>query len=86
MAFTPTEARIYAKLSDGHLCTISELFMCLEDELAKPQAIAFHISNMRKRLADAGEDIVWRDGGYYLARRVNMYEDGHRVHPPNGHA
>ena len=73
--FTPTERRIYDMLSDGTLHSVTELMTVLDDELALPMAIRPHISKMRAKLSQSGEDIVSRDGGYYLARKISPYNE-----------
>jgi hypothetical protein len=55
--FTPTQARIMAVLGDGRPHTKAELLACLDDDLAPPHALGFHISNLRKKLAPKGQGI-----------------------------
>lgn len=70
--FTPTERRILDLLADGQLHNRKEVHACLDDDLANPTAIKFHISNMRKKLNPSGYDIFCaeRNGGAY--RLVQM--------------
>ena len=65
--FTPTEQRILDLLADGGMHTREEMYSCLDDDLASPTAIRFHLSNMRKKLNPSGYDIscAERNGGAY---------------------
>lgn len=56
--WTPTERRMLAVLSDGLPHTRGELHACLWDDHAALQAIRFHISCIRRKLAPLGETIV----------------------------
>lgn len=56
--WTPTESRILAVLADGRPHSRAEILACLDDELAMPTAIFFHISNIRKKLAPFGQTVL----------------------------
>lgn len=67
---TPTQTRIYNLLLDGMPHAKSELFALLDDELADANGTAVfkHVSEMRRVLGQRGEDVVCRNGCYYLTR------------------
>jgi DNA-binding response OmpR family regulator len=54
---TPTERRILAILSDGKPHPRQELQGCLNDDLATPQVVRQHISNLRTKI-DSGQEII----------------------------
>jgi hypothetical protein len=56
--FTPTERRMLELLKDGKPHRREELHSCLQDDLADLSAIQPHISNIRKRIRNLGEEIV----------------------------
>lgn len=78
--FTPTEKRILTVLSDGLPHTRQELHRCLSDELAELSAIQPHISRIRRRLQNKGQDIVCvlcnRQIQYQHVRILNSAYDG----------
>ena len=66
---TPTERRICDVLGDRLPHSAEELKACLDDELAGPTAVKFHISQLRDKLEDHGLNIALlptSDGCRYL--------------------
>jgi DNA-binding CsgD family transcriptional regulator len=57
-AFTPTQRKILAVLSDGLGHRPSELHQCLVDELGSPSNIRAHLAAIRKKLRATGQDII----------------------------
>lgn len=55
---TPTERRICDVLGDRLPHSAEELKACLDDELAGPTAVPFHISQLRDKLQEHGLDIA----------------------------
>ena len=66
--FTPTETRLLRMLSDGNRHLKTELMTCIEDDLANPMTVNYHLCNIRKKLRDRGEGIIvelWERRIYY---------------------
>lgn len=55
---TPTERRIYAVLGDRLPHSAEELRGCLEDDLAGPTALRFHLCNLRDKLERYGQTVA----------------------------
>lgn len=71
--FTPTEERILALLSDGLRHERAQVFSCLDDELAGPTALDFHIATLRPKLRRKGQEIVmemYNGGKHYRHVRL----------------
>lgn len=71
--FTPTESRILHALSDGMPHRSADVLAFFEDELATKKTLQSHLSNIRKKLAPKGEDIVceyWKGGFSYRHVRI----------------
>ncbi len=56
--YTPTERRLLALLADGRPHSRAELHACLDDDLAAPRAIQFHVSRLRGKLRPAKQTVV----------------------------
>lgn len=56
--FTPTQVAIVRMLSDGESHAVKDVLSVLNDELASKNALQFHISAIRKKIAPYGHDIV----------------------------
>jgi DNA-binding winged helix-turn-helix (wHTH) protein len=56
--FTPTQAKILSVLADGESHAREEIHACLPDDLGSLENIHAHISTIRKRLREQGQDIV----------------------------
>lgn len=72
--YTPTQRRILAVLADGLCHSAEELRGCLEDDLAGPTALRYHISEVRHKLEQRGQSIVFRSGGYRQVRLLPLSE------------
>lgn len=72
MRLTATEQRIYDRLSDGRMHHADDLLKLFDDDLAEKQTLIMHISNLRKKIAAQGRDIVCQVSGrnYYRMVRV----------------
>lgn len=70
--FTPTQRRMLAVLGDGLAHPAGQLRACIEDELAGPSALHFHVSMIRTKLEKTGRSIVFRSGGYRLVRLLPL--------------
>lgn len=58
MHLRPTEQRILDLLSDGQRHTREEIKGLLDDELADMVTVRIHVSNLRKKIAAKGENVV----------------------------
>jgi hypothetical protein len=70
------QQRLLAVLADGAPHTPEELKHYLDDDLAGPTAVKFHISRIRKLLAEVNETILCE----YQDRRT-FYRHVRLVHP-----
>jgi DNA-binding CsgD family transcriptional regulator len=77
--FTKTETAILALLSDGERHTRGEIHGCLSDDLATDSAVKFHLSNIRQKLRQRGEDILCE-----LSYRKIFYRHIRQLLPPPG--
>lgn len=76
MKFTPTQRRILALLSDNRPHTPEELHRLLPDELGVVTNVRAHLTELRKKLREDGEDVSCdRVNGvsYYRRVRLNVY-------------
>ena len=55
--FTPTERRILILLEDGEPHLRSEIHKCCYDDLTPESSVKKHVSNIRKKLRNRGEDV-----------------------------
>lgn len=70
--FTPTQKKLLALLGDGLAHDAKQLLEALDDELAEIGTVYAHVSNIRKKINPAGDDIVCRAGTYRLVRMVQV--------------
>jgi hypothetical protein len=78
--FTPVERKMLRVFSDGLRHTKGELFGCLNDDLARASAVWFHVSNLRRKLRPAGQDIVcelYKRRFYYRQVRLLSFDQNH---------
>ena len=72
--FTPTERRIFQLLADGKPHTYAEIKGVLGDLFMENGAIRAHIKNMRRKLMDEGQGILFesweKTSSYRLVRRI----------------
>lgn len=72
-AYTPTERRLMEVLSDMEEHPNTELQTCLYDELASPENLRFHMSNLRKKVMALGMGIYsTRVNGHTKYRLVRL--------------
>lgn len=64
---TPTERRIYDKLSDGYEHSIREVACCISDDgIVETATVYRHISTLRSKLEAVGIGVVAHSGNYRL--------------------
>lgn len=76
---TPTETKIFQLLSDGMFHLRDEVRSCLSDELASFNAMALHITNLRKKLPNGYLVVCVRHrgkSGYQMVRSIPSANDG----------
>ncbi len=66
--FTPVQIKMMAVLADGRPHPIAELHACLADELGPMDNVYAHITGIRKKINRFGDDVVNRNGCYWLVR------------------
>jgi len=72
--YTPVELRLLKILSDGERHDIRELLQYLNDDLANPSNVRFHVCKLRKKLTKARCSILCeRDNGTAYYRLVAYY-------------
>jgi hypothetical protein len=74
-AFTPTQKRIFALLSDRKWHSREAIHGCLFDELSGPSAVRKQISHMRNILRKRGEEIATRITPTTTLYRIVIAED-----------
>lgn len=58
--YTPTQSRLLAVLADGLPHSRDELYGCLNDEQALPNTLNVHLTYLRAKLRQHGEDVMVR--------------------------
>lgn len=62
MNLTVTEQKIYDLLADWYPHSVDELVTCLWDDMndRPADAVRVHISNIRKKIGQSGQDVMYR--------------------------
>lgn len=76
---TPTEQRIFARLSDGSVHSRESLVDCLHVDLGDAATVAVHVCSLRKKLPSQliihhVRDLTTRVKGYQLLRHISSGE------------